>query len=618
MLRAKAIFITIILVFSALGLEAQEFVSGLQSNKEVRTEYKKDLSRLKSKGITDTLELPFFDDFSVSKIFPGDSLWSDQYVYINNTYPHEQLSMGVATFDALDDRGLLYEHASQTIFVADHLSSDPINLDGDASDNFYLSFFYQPQGILDEPGPSDSLTLQFWSVSDDMWHSVWKKNGSALHPFKPVIIKIDDDRFTSKGFRFRFVNYASLSSASGDIAMAGNADQWHIDYVYLDRNRNDADTILHDVAFTSPLRSVLNNYEAIPWNQFREWYVSLLGPPLSLHYNNNDNIVRNISRSFKIRDIYENTTVHTFPPLAKNIQPATREQYDAPLSYVFNTTNTDSALFEIKASLITDVFDTKNNDTIVYYQEFKNYFAVDDGSSEGGYGINGQGASNSMAVYRYKSFSPDTIRAINICFNDSYLNSNQRLFDLVVLSSFNQVPGDILYTQEEEMVDPGESINGFITYHLNDPVPVEGEFFVGWRQRSETWLNAGLDLNTPHMGRQYLYFGGTWSQSLVEGSLMIRPIVGKPLVSTGIGEMQYEYSAVNIWPNPASGIINIDIDAADLNKSSIEIYDIQGRKVMEAFGTQRINISDLREGMYFLILFRDDTSRSQGKFIKTR
>ena len=53
MLKAKAIFITIILVFSALRLEAQEVVSGLQSNKEVRTEYKKDLSRLKSKGITD-------------------------------------------------------------------------------------------------------------------------------------------------------------------------------------------------------------------------------------------------------------------------------------------------------------------------------------------------------------------------------------------------------------------------------------------------------------------------------------------------------------------------------------------------------------------------------------
>ncbi len=161
-------------------------------------------------------------------------------------------------------------------------------------------------------------------------------------------------------------------------------------------------------------------------------------------------------------------------------------------------------------------------------------------------------------------------------------------------------------------------LGGFITYYLNDPVPIEGEFFVGWRQRSETWLNAGLDLNTPHMGRQYLYFGGTWSPSQVEGSLMIRPIVGKPLVSTDVDDLQHKYSDVNIWPNPASGILNIDIDPAYLSKSSIEIYDLQGRKVIEAFGTQRIDISDLREGMYFLILVRDGTLRSQSKFIKTR
>ena len=56
------------------------------------------------------------------------------------------------------------------------------------------------------------------------------------------------------------------------------------------------------------------------------------------------------------------------------------------------------------ATLITDEFDPKGNDTIHYNQVFNNYFAFDDGSSEGGYGINGQGSRNAMVAYRFKSF----------------------------------------------------------------------------------------------------------------------------------------------------------------------------------------------------------------------
>ena len=57
---------------------------------------------------------------------------------------------------------------------------------------------------------------------------------------------------------------------------------------------------------------------------------------------------------------------------------------------------------------------------MVYYQTFKNYFAFDDGTAEAGYGINGLGSRNAMFAYRFRSFIEDTLRAINICFNDSY------------------------------------------------------------------------------------------------------------------------------------------------------------------------------------------------------
>lgn len=616
MIKRTAALILIISATGLFNLRAQEVLRGLQSARDITDHYSQK-SFLKSKGLNDTLELPFFDDFSFSNIYPHDSLWADDYVYINNTYAFEQLSMGVATFDALDNRGLLYDNASTLLFEADHLTSRPLNLEGSAADNFYLSFFYQPQGLIDAPSRDDSLTLQFWSVSDETWYSVWKAEGTEVHPFKPVIIHVDDDRFTSKGFRFRFINYATLAESQSDIAMSGNADFWHIDYVYLNRNRNQADTILHDVAFTSPLRSVLNNYEAIPWNQFREWYVSIMGPPVSMSYANNDNIVRNISRSFKINDLVEGTEVHAFPPLARNIDPGSREVYDAPLSYVFNSPGEDSALFEIKASLITDVFDNKQNDTISYMQVFKNYFAVDDGSSELGYGINGGGSNNAMAVYRYRSFSPDTLRAIQICFNDSYQNANQRLFDLVILSSDNQVPGDIIYEQEEALVDPGSEINGFTTYYLDDPVFVDGEFFAGWRQRSETWLNAGFDINTPHNGRQYYYLGGVWRESSKNGSLMIRPVVGKALVSTGIGLPDTGHNLI-IWPNPASDILNIKAENTSLYNTVTEIYDLNGRIIYRKEFNEQVDVAGFAPGIYYLLLKDKGLVVARDKFIKNR
>jgi len=57
---------------------------------------------------SDTLELPFFDDFSASYMYPDSSKWSDKYAYINNSCAKNPISIGVATLDALDQYGRIY------------------------------------------------------------------------------------------------------------------------------------------------------------------------------------------------------------------------------------------------------------------------------------------------------------------------------------------------------------------------------------------------------------------------------------------------------------------------------------------------------------------------------
>ncbi len=613
----KSFLFTLIFIIGSYFLPAQEVVTGLLENIQISRQ-KPEWESSKGKMQPDTLELPFFDDFSDSNIFPDSRRWQDDFVFINNTYSIKQKTEGIATFDVLDNSGKLYETASSYVFEADRLTSSPINLAYQPTDNIYLSFFYEAGGIADLPEERDSLVLQFWASDEQNWHSMWKAPYISSDGFKAVIIKIDNPIFLKKGFRLRFINYASLSSVYADPSMAGNCDQWNIDYILLDKNRNSADTIPADVAFTLPVRSALKTFEQMPWKQFRKVYLSEMGEFITISYKNNDTIVRNVTRNFEITDVWQDD-VEGFSAGAVNIDSGSDVRDNVPLIYTFNSTGTDSALFRIKCTLITDVFDKKQNDTIVYYQLFGRDFAFDDGTAEGGYGINGLGSRNAMLAYKYKSFMPDTLWAIKICFNDSYEDANQRAFDLMIWNNNNGIPGDVIYTQEEMLVQPGEEINGFYTYYLTNPLEITGEYFIGWRQRSETFLNAGIDLNTPHKGRQLYWLNGVWNVSQVSGTVMIRPVFGPPIKPAAVGTVRFNKNIIKIRPNPVSDYLYIETgDFFPLAGAMVTIIDLQGKTVIREKYNERIDISSLPAGIYFLIVNAGNKQTGTAKFIVSR
>jgi hypothetical protein len=616
MIRQLSLLLAFLGLFPVVAT-AQELVTGLQSNPIQGNNEK---SR-KGLSANDTLTLPFFDDFSGRTTFPDPLKWTDNSVFINNTYSDRQITKGVATFDALDDCGRMYESASSTGFVADQLTSKPINLNYLATDNIYFSFLYQAGGLSDSPEPSDSLTLQFFAPADNRWYSVWRAKGySGSGDFRNVIIPLNNSRFLEKGFRFRFMNYASLSTNQNDPSMIGNCDIWNIDYVRLGKNRNPADTVMTDVAFRLPMRSVLKNHEAMPWKQFRQIYLNeMSNPVISVCYRNNDSIIRNVTRDFQVWDVYSNMEVHSFTAGATNINPRSSVDYKANLIYTFDCDNPDSALFRITCSLKTDEFDPKDNDTLVYYQVFSNYFAFDDGSSEGGYGINGLGSRNAMLAYRFTSFIQDTLRAVAICFNDSYLDANKRAFDLMVWDDNNGIPGNVIYKREGVMVEKSDILNGFYTYFFPDGIMVDGNFYVGWKQRTETFLNAGFDINTPHKGRQLYYLNGSWIESQVNGSVMIRPYVGNPFRLTGTDDVYLNRNETRLWPNPASDYMMLGIKdlpyAADIY---VSVVDMSGHELMKVPYSEKIDIAGLHQGMYIVITTINGRRIGYNRLVKTR
>jgi hypothetical protein len=618
MIRKVILYLLIPLICMEIS-SAQEVVTGLRSN-ILLTGTGERKAKNYAALVADPIELPFFDDFSGHSYYPNPEKWLDDYVFVNNTYSDKQITCGIATFDALDNNGRLYETASSYGFKADQLTSQPVNLNYTPNDNIWLSFFYQAGGLADSPEPNDSLTLQFLAPDENIWYSVWKAKGTTDTDFKTAMIRITDTRFLKTGFQFRFTNYATLSPNQIDPSMVGNCDQWNVDYVLLNKNRNASDTIFSDVALTLPVRSVLKNHEAMPWKQYQEISLQEMGSSVLIHYRNNDTITRNVTRNFEIWDVYSNSLSYLFSAGASNIDPLTNVDYNANIVYSFNSPGTDSALFRITSTLKTDEFDPKGNDTLVYYQTFKNYFAFNDGTAEAGYGINGLGSRNAMFAYRFKSFIDDTLRAINICFNNSYTDANKRAFDLMVWDDNNGLPGSIIYTQEEVMVEQGQNINGFYTYRLPDKVPVNGLFYVGWRQRSESFLNAGLDVNTPNAGKQFFWLNGEWQQSQVPGTVMINPVVGDALKITAIDDVIYNNKKlIRIWPNPSSEYITID--AGDLSFSGdtyVTIMDLYGRELKKSILTERINISSLPSGVYIVITSHNGKPAGYSRLIKTK
>lgn len=613
----KIIHLVIIFFLSDLVSIAQEILTGLQVNPQVENAYKTSAFSKSAKSTT-TLELPFFDDFTYSGVYPSSLKWSDNFAFINSTYPVNPISIGVATLDILDETGSLYSHAGTQIFQADNLTSIPINLNYPSMDNIFFSFLYQPQGLGDPPGVKDSLVLEFYSPLEAKWYWIWSVTGKELQPFKHVILPVTETKFLKTGFRFRFINYGSLPRNPSIPGTVGNSDHWHIDYVYLNRNRSLSDTIVKDVAFVRPIRSLLNNYEAVPWDHFQIGKLTEMGTRLPMYYQNNDIIIRNVSRSFVIKNLLNNNIVRTFSGGAENINPGQLREYLPDIAYTFAAPTTDSAIFEVKAFLTTDAFDRKENDTVRYIQRFSNYYAYDDGTVENGYGLSGQGTENARLAYRFQVFKSDTLRAVKIFFNRTLNDASRKYFLLTVWNEIAGKPGEIIYQQENTRPEYVDGLNMFYTYLLNTPVKVPLVFYVGWVQQTSDFLNVGFDVNRNNRTRIFYNIDGTWKNTSFSGSLMIRPVISSLPLPTSLNDPHF--ISLKIYPNPTSGILFMEIPQSEnFTDMSVFIYDIHGKMLYNSrVNSMSVDLSSLPNGIYFLRLVSKTNLSQTHKIILTR
>lgn len=576
------------------------------------------------------LELPFFDDFSRGLSYPASTLWDGKHVLVNTNYAINPPTIGVATFDALSSKGTLHVGASTLPFGADTLTSHPINLQYPGDTTIYFSFYFQPQGNGYEPGPRDSLLLEFYNVEKDAWEGAWAawvdfeaqklyqhnklrdrkltvESDTLNRTFFRVHFPIIYEQYLNSAFKFRFRNIASISSNSDVPGLRSNSDHWNIDLVYINRDRNFKDTLLNDVAFARPLGSILNNYEAMPWLHFNQTARSaeLTNPLVSrITYRNLGMQTWNITRLFQV---YNHSTSQQYNHSGGNSNISGLQEFTYPRLYLYDLTSTwsDSARYTFSSFLTTDFSEAtahlRWNDTIRYTQNFLNYYAYDDGSAESGYGLYGEGTQNGRVAIKYTSYKADWLVGVYMYFNRTFNDANQKYFKLAVWDDNNGKPGNIIYMQEGVRPIFTDSLNRFTLFKLNEKLWLEpGTFYVGWIQITTDMLNVGFDRNRNSRQKHFYNIDGNWSNTRFEGSLMVRPVFGKLTEWPTGNPMIIDSQPFTLYPNPAKDFINIDLHGPTDN-AAVHIFGITGQLVLSArYDGQPIDISRLTNGTYLV------------------
>ena len=560
----------------------------------------------------DLLSLPFFDDFAQHNaigVYPNSAFWLDSSAYVNNHLSISPLTLGVATLDGLNKKGMPYDFSDQYAQgPADTLTSQPINLAGlDSSDQVFLMFHYQAGGLGNMPDAEDSLYLDFYSPLTQAWSKVWSVSSDNTTEFYQEFVHVKFDGFLMSGFQFRFRNDATLSGAF---------DQWHLDYVLLDQGVDTADYVFDEVAMQYVPDGILKNgFTSMPWTHFKEAPLSYLADSIYA-YERNLGPVENIATRFKVSAYSSSYQVPT--PL---VNPSGNANQSVTVAFPYggevlnNPSLNDSMVVADICTFINPTDIHLENDTACYQLTLSNYYAYDDGTAERSWTVQAPGAKVAL---KFNSVKADTLLGVGIYWIPYGIDHQNQTFFLRAWAEGGGQPGAVLSESfNYQYPDYHDTIGHQFSYYAYDQaIPLNsGSFYVGWVQSDPQTYDVGNDKNTNQNPAHLFYALGSdqpWTASSVQGSVMVRPIFKSGLQQPwiGVGNQQALADCV-IFPNPVQDQLNI---SAQFPIVDFEVLDLQGRVMMtENVGgfQDSISMASLPSGMYMLRL-----NTTQGFLVK--
>lgn len=622
------------LVLGVSTLVAQEQLVGLQLNPVQAQDYAAYKNQKGARAEVAPLFLPFLDNFDQPASQVDAKRWQHSNVFVNTSFQYRPADLGVATFDALMDNGRLYPQASPFAFPADTLTSQPIRLDSirkpvlrplTIKDSLYFSFYYQPQGRGDAPESMDVLSLEFFSPRYNLWYEVWSSQGMSLEAFhnkehtyaKQVLIPLTDSvKYFAKGFMFRFHNKASLASSSQP-DWQSNCDMWNIDMVYLNTDRNMLDSSYRKIAFVSPPPSMIKRYWSMPYKQYKNDPTNSMKDSLhNILISDMDKIAYIANYSYHISN--QTSQQANYDGGSASVQPFMHYGYvdyprfsDPPVQTFFSIHNQTGQNYKI-THIIKDEGATGVGDTMVFWQEFRDYYAYDDGVPEAGYGFS---VAGSKAALQFHLNTKDTLKQVKIYFNPTLSASNEVYFNLMVWKSLE--PEKVLLSQRVK-AKVQDGMFSYVTYNLDHELVIGNDFYVGVEQLTNSNLNIGFDYSQD--SKEYLFYqdnSGQWYNSLFKGSLMVRPVLGTSLEGVEEGSHAPD-NTWHLYPNPVRQGKLFVVQEGEWSEAycQLAIYDMMGRQVRQMPWQNEIDVSALPAGMYFLRCSNAKTAQvSTQKFV---
>ena len=589
--------------------------------------------------------LPFFDDFAYEGPFPDANNWVDNHVFINNTLANQPISIGVATFDGLDAAGGPYGGGFGS---ADTLTSISLDLSGNGAK--YLSYYIQPKGLGDAPGPEDRLILEFKNTNEE-WievqsHEVTVNENAfpldSLPTFQfigPIII--EDAEYLHENFQFRFRNLATRTGA---------ADLWHIDYVRLEETEMTENN--NDLALTTLPSDILRDYASVPWLHLSDVIGDneeflLINYDVDLYNFSNSNVDVTDSEftvvasdgsdaiPFKELDLLNRDfgiEQENVPSGFNTFTNPIRGEYFAFFDNEFKTANRVKITVDYRFNADENELASNNNQASRVF-DLANYYAYDDGSAESAYFV---GTGGQVAV-KFTNYKADLLQAIRLqsprIVGGNITGTNFTL--KVWLDDLNSEPVYEAPLTKPLFIDEFvDSLQAFTTYILKDPItdesaPIDlpvGDFYIGWQQVTPcgnvTCFPVGFDRNTPSATNTIsVNIDGAWREIgeffdggevpvSQMGAMMIRPVVGSetPNDSESVSTTELALpQLMNIYPNPTTGAVNIQLFEGNYQDYQINIFNTLGQQIVQQELQNQLDLSTQTDGIYFLQFIHKET-----------
>lgn len=576
---------------------------------------------------SDTINLPFWDDFSYSRHTVDSGLWEyGEDVFVSNSRAYLPPSYNVAIFDAFDRSGNAYSTNTMAKGLADSLVSKRINLSSyNTSSNVFLSFFWQ-EGVGEQAPDGDDYLILSFRNSEGAWEEVFRQNGNGysadtLVLFNQVFEAVNQARFLHSGFQFKFELLSNL---------AGDFDVFNLDYIYLNEGNTPVNTQNHsydsyeDRTFSKAPGTIFSSYYAVPLKHLTEEWLNENLQPTSFIYNNlwagNANnplfateifgILTDTLKPTQIIDsaqingnfLTQNQDTAQFTAQARNREQlithllSEKETEDSVyLELQLNLGTTDSLFFETinGTTVYYPDLSFRRNDTVSTIYSIHNFYAQDDGSAESSILLN---SKNYLVAQEFDIIGENYMTAIDIYIPNIGQNARTKNITLLVWDELTNSETNILAAQNV-LANPAQGTNQFQRFILERPVYLGGKIFVGYREENDEPVSIGFDKNSNSATNLFYNQSGVWeANSFFEGSIMIRPVFDRANVTVG-NKPQQQSQEFFLYPNPSNGVLNYDGQF-----TSMEIYSLNGQQLLEIkanSNTKSIDISQLKDGIYF-------------------